>query len=202
MMSSQTRKPARKAAKKAVTNGTTKASKKTLKTFTKTQTHEMPIAAIPENDGEQVEIRIPADPRWVRLVRLGAAGVASVMNFSVEEIEDIKLAVAEACNNAILHSQPAHAPHNEALPTILITLIPSQDALEIRVEDQGRIAKDITSPAPQAKNSSLDLLPVGGLGLVIMQSVMDEARYSTGKDINTTLLMKKYRRPAQGQAKR
>lgn len=191
MMSSQARRPA----KKTVTNKATKASKKTF-----TKTHQMPVATIPENEGDQVEIRIPADPRWVRLVRLGAAGVASVMHFSVEEIEDIKLAVAEACNNAILHSQPAHVPHNETLPTILITLIPARDYLEIRVEDQGRVAKDITSPAPQAKKTSSDLLPVGGLGLVIMQSVMDEARYSTGKDTNTTLFMKKYRRLAEGQA--
>jgi serine/threonine-protein kinase RsbW len=199
MMSSQTRKPARKSAKKTMTNEATKAAKKTF-----TQTHAVPIAAIPENEGEQVEIRIPADARWVRLVRLGAAGVASVLNFSVEEIEDIKLAVSEACNNAILHAQPIHTSRSEPRPTILITLIPARDYLEIRVEDQGRLGREITSPSPKQKisSSSSDSLPVGGLGLLIMQTVMDEVRYHTGDDTNTKLCMVKYRRPAEGQAKR
>jgi serine/threonine-protein kinase RsbW len=198
MMSSQTRKPARKSAKKTVTNEATKAAKKTF-----TQTHAMPVAAIPENEGEHVEIRIPADARWVRLVRLGAAGVASVLNFSVEEIEDIKLAVSEACNNAILHAQPVHSSRSEPRPTILITLIPARDYLEIHVEDQGRLGREITSPPPKRKtSSSSDSLPVGGLGLLIMQTVMDEVRYHTGDDTNTKLCMVKYRRPAEGQAKR
>jgi serine/threonine-protein kinase RsbW len=146
-----------------------------------------------------VEIRIPADPRWVRMVRLAAAGVASVLNFSVDEIEDIKSAVAEACNNAILHARPFQ--QSEQLPTVIVTMIPARDYLEIRVEDEGRVADGIAMPAGKAKNAATyaatysDALPVGGLGLLFIEAMMDEVRLQSGADTNTTLTMVKKRRP-------
>jgi serine/threonine-protein kinase RsbW len=80
--------------------------------------------------GEKIVIQIPAHPRWVRTVRLAAAGVASGLNFSVEDIEDIKLAIAEACNNAILHAQ---SPDKNRMPMVTVTFVPSPDRLEISV---------------------------------------------------------------------
>ena len=50
-------------------------------------------------------------PEFVRVVRLAVMGVASRMPFSYDDIEDIKLAVSEACNNAILH---ARVPFDQA----------------------------------------------------------------------------------------
>ena len=208
MMSSQTRKPAHTPVKK--TKSVTKSVKENKKPHAATTASTAPntmFVSAAENNDEQVEVRIPAAPQWVRLVRLAAAGVASVLNFSIEEIEDIKLAVAEACNNAILHAQPTRASQgasqNTPLPTILVTLIPARDYIEIRVQDEGRLTKEIVSPAAKIKKSEAsDYLPEGGLGLLIMQSVMDEVRYSTGEDTNTTLCMVKYRHPGKSQAKR
>jgi hypothetical protein len=42
-----------------------------------------------------VEIRVPADPSASRVLRLAASGVASLAGFTVDEIEDIKIAVSE-----------------------------------------------------------------------------------------------------------
>jgi hypothetical protein len=42
-----------------------------------------------------VEIRVPADPGIIRVVRLAVSGVAAMATFSVDEIEDAKLAVSE-----------------------------------------------------------------------------------------------------------
>ena len=139
-----------------------------------------------EDHGEKIIIQIPAHPRWVRTVRLAAAGVASGLNFSVEDIEDIKLAVAEACNNAILHAQ---SPDKTRVPMVTVTLVPSPDRLEIRVEDEGRIE---AAPRKKARQSSGDALPEGGLGLLIIESLMDDVQHQTGLDLNTTLRMVKY----------
>ncbi len=185
MMSSQTRKTTRKSSAGAH-SPVTKTPRDTTKTTVKTA--PLPLAApIKESGDEKVEIRIPADPRWVRMVRLAAAGVASVLDFSVDEIEDIKSAVAEACNNAILHAQPASP--SEQLPTIIVTLIPARDYLEIRVEDEGRVADGIALPAHQSKNaaSASGALPVGGLGLLFIEAMMDEVHLQSGPDTNTTL---------------
>ena len=62
------------------------------------QTHLAPPA-----DG-RIELKIPAASQWVRVARLTVAGVASRLHFGIEAIEDIKLATAEAINNAILHA--------------------------------------------------------------------------------------------------
>jgi serine/threonine-protein kinase RsbW len=46
---------------------------------------------------DRVLLSIPAQPEYLLVVRLTAAGLANRMEFNVEEIEDIKAAVAEAC---------------------------------------------------------------------------------------------------------
>ncbi|MBV8726415.1 MAG: ATP-binding protein, partial [Candidatus Eremiobacteraeota bacterium] len=50
-----------------------------------------------------VELRIPSKAEWVAVARLAVAAVANRLQFSIEEIEDVKLAVAEACTNCIQH---------------------------------------------------------------------------------------------------
>ena len=41
-----------------------------------------------------VELRIPAKAEWVAVARLAVAAVASRSNFSLEDIEDVRLAIA------------------------------------------------------------------------------------------------------------
>jgi anti-sigma regulatory factor (Ser/Thr protein kinase) len=51
---------------------------------------------------ETIELTIPARPEYVVVVRLAAAGIAGRMGFSFDEVEDLKIAVTEACTHAIL----------------------------------------------------------------------------------------------------
>ena len=146
-----------------------------------------------EDGDEKVVIQIPAHPKHLRLVRLAAAAAASQLDFSIEDIEDIKLAVAEACNNAILHAPPARSGR---LPIVTITLVPLSDRLEIRVEDEGRLAGS-GLPRRKTRDALPDgVLPEGGLGLLIIESLMDEVQHLTGLESNTTLRMVKYLRGA------
>jgi serine/threonine-protein kinase RsbW len=48
-------------------------------------------------DEPSVTLIIPAQPRYLRLARLTAAGIASDLGFSVQGIEDLRVAVDEAC---------------------------------------------------------------------------------------------------------
>ena len=48
--------------------------------------------AVERSQNEFVELRIPSRPEWVALARLAAATVANRLRFSIEEIEDVKLA--------------------------------------------------------------------------------------------------------------
>jgi len=142
-----------------------------------------------------ITITIPAEAEYVLVVRLAVTGVASRMAFSFDQIEEIKLAVAEACNNAILHAAPtSSAP--DALE-VTVKVVPYPDRLEISVSDEGFVAppglpKPRTSkPAGTVDGLSLDL-PEGGMGLLLMQTLMDEVSHHTGKADRTSVRMVKY----------
>lgn len=48
-----------------------------------------------------VEIKIPCMPEFVGVARLAILGVASRMKFSYDEVEDVRLAVGEACTTSV-----------------------------------------------------------------------------------------------------
>jgi serine/threonine-protein kinase RsbW len=48
-------------------------------------------------EGERVRLTVAAEPELLRVARLTAAGLAGRMGFEVEEVEDLKIAVDEAC---------------------------------------------------------------------------------------------------------
>ncbi len=50
-----------------------------------------------DGEGEQVRLTMPATPQLLRVARLTAAGLASRLGFSFDQIEDVKIAVDELC---------------------------------------------------------------------------------------------------------
>ena len=47
--------------------------------------------------GGDVRLSVPAAPEYLRLVRLTAAGLASRLGFTFDEVEDLRIAVDELC---------------------------------------------------------------------------------------------------------
>lgn len=129
-----------------------------------------------------VELRIPSRAEWVALARLTVSTVASRLNFSIDEIEDVKLAVAEACTNAIQHAQGS--------PFIDIRCETLPEGLRINVRDFGQGTR-----AEQIVSRNLEEARVGGLGVFLIRSLMDDVSYDVHADRGTDLSMFK-RRPA------
>jgi len=50
---------------------------------------------------ETIHMEVPNDPEAVSIVRLTASGIATKMGFSSEEIDQIKIAISEACNRVV-----------------------------------------------------------------------------------------------------
>ncbi len=151
------------------------------------------LGSVLDGDGRAVVIAIPASAEFVRVVRLAVAGVATRMRFSYEQIEDIKLAVSEACNNAILH---AELPEGSAPAQVVVRIRPGEERLEITVFDQGRLpSPGLELPQPAGVWQGLDDLPEGGMGLMLIQALMDEVSSHTGAPDHTALHMVKLTRP-------
>jgi serine/threonine-protein kinase RsbW len=53
--------------------------------------------------GDFVEIRLPADSAYLSVLRTATAGLGARLDFTLDEIEDLRIAVDEAC--AMLLSQ-------------------------------------------------------------------------------------------------
>jgi serine/threonine-protein kinase RsbW len=125
-----------------------------------------------------VELRIPSKPEWVAVARLAVAAIANRLPFSVEEIEDLKLAIAEACTICIQHGAGGEM--------IDITCEASTSYLRVELRDHRyRLHVASEGAAPRAA------LPVEGLGIFLIQALMDELEYSIDPQLGTALVMTK-----------
>jgi serine/threonine-protein kinase RsbW len=134
-----------------------------------------------------VELRLPNLPEFVAVARLAAAAVASRMAFDVEAIEDIKMAVGEACTNAIEHGRTA----DTGTEMITISCELMQHALVIRVQDFGP-GFDPNGVEPPYYHSSMLPDEEGGLGMVVIEALMDEVTVTSSPEAGTQVCMVKH----------
>ncbi len=71
---------------------------------TVTQESASPATATMTQNQNYVEVRLPADGAYLSVLRTATAGLAARLDFTLDEIEDLRIAVDEAC--ALLLRQP------------------------------------------------------------------------------------------------
>jgi len=134
-------------------------------------------------------LTIPAKAEYVDIARLTLYGAATQMGFAYEEIEDMKVAVSEACNNAVLH-----AYDGREAGIISITFQMEREMIRVIVKDQGiRTDSDcLVKKSPTLHDRRLDELQEGGLGVYLMQALMDQVdiRYDGGTEVVLTKRLK------------
>ncbi|MFD0674001.1 anti-sigma B factor RsbW [Cohnella sp. GCM10027633] len=141
----------------------------------------------------EVTLTVPASPEYVDLIRLTLYGIAGKLKFSFEDIEDMKVAVSEACNNAVLH---AYGGENG---TIEVKFVTTDNELSITVRDQGRSFTVVEGGEPVALHGkSIDEIQSGGLGLYLMQALMD--RVDVRNENGTAVTMTKKRMKSEETA--
>lgn len=125
-----------------------------------------------------VEITIPADPEYLRVVRLLVSGYSSNHPLPLDEVEDIKVAVSEACNNAI-----QKAESTGAVGSVKISCWIEGTYIFFKVEDSVQEA----SGDGFDENADAER----GLGFLLIQTLMDEVDVSSTPEHGTLILMKK-----------
>nr|WP_309147190.1 anti-sigma B factor RsbW [Terrilactibacillus laevilacticus] len=134
-----------------------------------------------ETSNETVSLKIPAKSEFVGVARLTVSGIANRMGFNYDDIEDIKIAVSEACTNVV-----NHAYKNVDEGQIEINLNCSETSLTITVIDQGNcfeVDKVLNELKPIDVTMSLNQINEGGLGLFLINTLMDEVNISSGSGI-------------------
>jgi serine/threonine-protein kinase RsbW len=92
---------------------------------------QTPSGAFPARvkPADVVELTVPALTTYLGVVRTATAGLAARLGFSLDEIEDLRIAVDEAC--VMLLSLPAPTPAESAALTCQFMII--KDALAVTV---------------------------------------------------------------------
>ncbi len=138
---------------------------------------------------DYIEMKLPASAEYVSLIRLTLSGVFTRAGASYDDIEDSKIAVSEAVTNAVKHAYK----HSEQNGMINICFELFDDKIKIIISDQGE-SFDYESTksklGPYQENENIDFLRAGGLGLFLIESLMDEVKVS--KESGVTISMIKY----------
>jgi serine/threonine-protein kinase RsbW len=149
------------------------------------------------NDPNETTVRLsfPAKPDYLLLARLALAGVARTLPIGPELLADLKLAVTEACGNAVRHA------YDPGEGTVDLAFVLAEDRLDLIVEDSGAgihvpdeelmvEPAEITEPETKQVRES-------GMGMAIIRAIVDELEVRGGDGGRGTVVhMTKYLDPA------
>ncbi|MFY9202964.1 MAG: anti-sigma F factor, partial [Limnochordia bacterium] len=130
-----------------------------------------------------VRLEFPSESVNVLFARTAVAVFASQLDMTLEEIEDIKVAVSEAVSNCVIHA------YRNTSGNIVLECRYSLEELEISVEDFGCGIPDIV----QAAEAGYTTVPEErmGLGLVFIHELMDHVNIASEVGKGTKVIMTK-----------
>ena len=127
----------------------------------------------------QVRLDMPAKSEYLILARLALAGIAREVPMSESVLADLKLAVTEACGNAVQH---ADAP---AQGVVHVRFDVDADEIRIEVEDEGTGLEETPQGLPEQPAES-------GMGLAIIRAIVDDLEIASGShEAGTVIRMRK-----------
>jgi len=102
-----------------------------------------------------LKLTLPSKPDYISVARLTSSAIANKIGFNIDDIEDIKVSIAEACINALTKS-----------PYINIQFEIRDDRFIMKVENVS------TEEQLDIENKEMEL------GILIIKSLMDEVKFS------------------------
>jgi len=141
---------------------------------------------------DAIDITIPSDPKMMRLVRKTVAQACEMVGFDSRVTHAITLAVDEGCTNIIRHCYGG-----SLAGSIVVRICLYGDRIEIFLRDFGdsidlqRLQRCIEKRRREIESSKAPLRP-GGLGVILIHSVMDKVKYRTSSKSGTVLKLVKY----------
>ena len=128
-----------------------------------------------------VRLSFPAKADYLLLARLALAGVARSLPLGAEELADLKLAVTEACGNAVRHAYRGEEG------SVAVEYVVRGERLEMIVEDEG---SGLELPLPEELvRTEKPIEPLeGGMGIAIIRAIVDELDVRAGGDGRGTVV--------------
>jgi serine/threonine-protein kinase RsbW len=140
-----------------------------------------------------VELRFPSDGRYLHMVHELARRLAVSTGFEESEAEKIAMAMDEATTNVI-----QHAYHGATEREIEIHFDPEGESLDITILHDGEGLEDV--PIPEFNLGKLVAeRRKGGLGLYIMEQMMDDLRFGKADSGKSMCVMVRYKQRKSGK---
>jgi serine/threonine-protein kinase RsbW len=125
-----------------------------------------------------VTLVMPAKSEYLILARLALAGIAREQPIEESVLADLKLAVTEACGNAVRHA------YGDDPGVVRVRFVVEREQIEIEVADDGTVGRTRAQPAPPADNALVE----SGMGLAIIRAVVDELVIDDATDASGTVV--------------
>jgi serine/threonine-protein kinase RsbW len=136
----------------------------------------------------EVTLALPMVPEMEIEASKTATAIAEFIGMSPDRIDEVRMAVVEACINALEHSRAAD---REVFVTFEVVGAKDPEKLRITVRDSGVgfSPEELTEPTIEEKLKSQRKR---GWGLKIIRGLMDEVEIHSGSE-GTTVVMSKLR---------
>ena len=129
---------------------------------------------------DNMKLMVPCKPEYVSTIRLAISSLANNAGFDIEAIEDIKVAVSEACSNIVAHSSSGENTQYEVDCSV------EKGRIELCVKDYGTgfNLEEYSEP-------NLDIPSESGLGVFLIRVLMDDVIIESKEGLGTCIKMVK-----------
>lgn len=124
------------------------------------------------NKSDQIRLSFPVNPAYVSSARLTVSSIANRINFDIDEIEDIKTAVSEACIYIIKRSAAFAGSNFE------ICFTPGQQEMYVEILAEDKAGGDIEASSEE-------------MSLMMIKALVDEFSISKPADDRISITMTK-----------
>jgi len=133
-----------------------------------------------------IRLIIDSVPEHVFLVGVAVNKICAEAGFGQETADQIELCVVEAVNNAI-----EHAYKNTAGNDVEVMIELTSSGITVKVCDAGESMRSLKQSKLDFDPSDIANLPEGGMGLYLIQQIMDTVRYESFGKKNILTMTKK-----------
>jgi serine/threonine-protein kinase RsbW len=131
-------------------------------------------------------LKIPSQTDNLEIIREFISNLARKAGFKTDDVDKIELAVDEACSNVI-----KHAYKNDEKKPIIIAVEIEKNKFTVSVTDQGK-GFDLNKLKTPDMKEYIAQMRVGGLGIHLIKSLMDEVDFSIEPGVKNQVKLVKY----------
>ena len=138
---------------------------------------------------DATELRIPADPQYIVVAKRAAAGMASVAGLGLEALDELNIAIAEACEHTIRAAVAAQM----ADAKVRINFLVQEDALRGEVRLLGTKPQPQVESGPRVPAAALATAEALDLAISMLSCFADDVDFQPAGDGLVRVRLAKYR---------